>query len=170
MLKVKEWARNKPPLVAMSAIQLVTVADYLYEVLPEAKDRRIFGRFIPMPDDLAICHRMYQRPIAPLRAFVKLLIEYEETGEAIVALTFAGRKLQRLLKRNPHHFRDNPLTREQVREGQEYLKKLFSALFDEIKNDLDAQPVDPEKKPGLTNTLLTMNRNSVFSCFYIFPV
>lgn len=169
MLYVEDWARNKPALVAMSAIQLVTIADYLYEVLPQAKDRRIFGHFIPMPDDLEIWHRMYRNPIAPLRAFVRFLIEVDKIGEAIVAITFAGRYLQRLLKRNPHYFRDNPPTREQVREGQEYLKKLFSALFDEIKNNLDEQPLDPVRKVWFSNYLTDNEQKLGFFLFLYFP-
>ncbi len=44
MLAVRQWAKNRPPLVATLAIQLVSFSDDLYEALPQAKDRRLFAR------------------------------------------------------------------------------------------------------------------------------
>jgi len=169
MLKVEEWARNKPPLVAITSISLVTIADHLYEILPQVKERCIFGRVIPLPDDLAIWHRMYHRPIAPLRAFIRLLLEFDEVGHAAVVITFAGRKLSRLMKRNHNYYRDNPPTRDEIREGQEYVKNLFSAVFDNINNDLKEVPLDADKQDWINQYLTDHDQELGFFLFLFIP-
>jgi hypothetical protein len=59
MLNIEESAQNNPS--AIIAVPLVWLADILFEVLPQAKNRHVLGYQFPLPD-LASWFRMYHFP------------------------------------------------------------------------------------------------------------
>lgn len=146
MLEVEKWAKNKPPIVALPAIMLVSLADYLYEELPQSKERRLGHRNFLLPEDIQDWYRLYRIPLIPLRAIFKLVALTGETGELILALFVGTRHMRKVLKRDPDYFRKNPPAREDIIEGVELLKKINAVIFAEIKDDVDPQPMDPNLK------------------------
>ena len=145
MLNVEKWAIGKPTLMAMTAIQLVTFSDFLYEVIPQAKERRLFDRQFPLPD-LSVWLKLYKSPHKTFFSFGNMILEFSEQGKSLITLLFAIRKLRRLLKRNPNYFRDNPPSPEDIRESQKLYKNICNQIFSDFKDELDPQPIHPDEK------------------------
>jgi hypothetical protein len=167
MLHVERWAQGIPAVVAMPAIHLVTFADFMYEALPQAKERRLLGRVFLPPDDYYVWYRMYQSPFRPVRAFIKMIIDFDEKGPLIIFLYLAGRWIQRALKRNPNYFRDNPPTEEDLRQAMVFRKELYDTYFADIKDELDPQPLSPDKQIAL-NKYIKDHEQELGFVFFIF--
>jgi hypothetical protein len=168
VLNVEKWAIGKPPLIAISAIQLVTFSDFLYEIIPQAKERRLFGHQFSLPD-LPVWFDLYKSPRKPIIAFGKMISEFSEQGKSLIFLFFGIRKLRILLKRNPNYFRDNPPSPEDIREGQKFYKNLCDQVFSDIKDDLDPLPVDPEEKTRFLKYLEDHEQELGFFFFLFIP-
>ncbi len=166
MLYVEIWAKNKPKMLAITAIQLVTFSDFLYEVLPQAKDRRLFGRQFPLPE-LTLWYRLYKTPLKPIIVFVEMLTTFCKEAESLLLLILIFRKIQKLLKRNPNHFRENPPSPEEVQEGNRILNEIYDNFFSGLKDDLDPKPVDPEEKARF-NIFLEEHEQELGFFFFIF--
>jgi len=169
MLHVEKWAQDKPLIIAMPAINLVTFADCMYEALPQAKERRLFGRVFLPPDDFHVWHQMYQSPFRPVRAFIKMLNDFDENGPLIVFLIRAGRWFQRILKRNPNYFRDNPPTVEDIRQAIEFQRELNAMFFADIKDELDPHPNSPDEQSRIDKYIEEHKQELGFVFFVIMP-
>jgi len=165
MQHLEDWARGIPSIVAIPAIQLVTFSDFMYEVLPQAKERRLFGRLFLPPDDYHVWLQMYQKPITPIVAIVNLISEFHANGTLLIEFFFALRQLQKTLKRDPDYFRKNPPTQDDVRQGIELHKKFYDAFFKEIKDELAQKPADPADKVRFESYL---EENEQKMCFFFF--
>lgn len=166
MLYVEKWAKGRPKLLAISAIQLVTFSDFLYETIPQAKERRLFGRQFPLPD-LVSWYGLYQTPLKPIIAFVTMIMEFSEKDQQIIAIIFAARKLHKMLKRNPNYFRENPPSPEDLQEGKKILNQIFDQIISEVNDELNPQPVDPVEKAKI-NKYLEDNEQELGFFFFLF--
>jgi hypothetical protein len=166
MLNVEKWAQGKQTLFALSAIQLVTMADSLYEVIPQAKDRQLFGHQFSMPE-LTSWFNMYQSPLKPIKAFGNFVANFHEYGEQLLIFLFAARKLHKLLKKNPDYFKENPITLENAQQGRNHANSLSAFIFSEIKDDIDPQPVNPDEKAKILE-YIRKNEQELGFCFFLF--
>jgi len=169
MLHVEKWAQDKPAMIAMPAIHLVSFADFMYESLPQAKERRLFGRRFLPPDNYQDWQRMYQSPYRPVRAFIKMIQAFDKNGPLIIFLFLVGRRLLKTLERNPNHFRDNPLTIEDLRQGLEFRKELNAIFFADFKDDLDPQPLASEEKARFNKYIEEHEQELAFVFFIYVP-
>ncbi len=168
MLEVERWAKDKPPLLASVAVQLVSFSDFLYDVLPQAKERCLFSHQFPLPE-FSSWYRLYRTPLKPLIAFANMITEFHESGAILISLFFAYRKVQKLLKNNPNYYKENPPSPEELQQGISIFKDLCALPFELIKDDLDPQPVDPVEQARLSEYLTNHEQELGFFFFLFVP-
>ena len=168
MLAVEKWAQGKQPLIASFAVQLVTFSDIVYEVLPQARDRRLFNHQFPLPD-LPTWYRLYRSPLKPLIAFVNLIGEFSETGVKLKELACGVVKLFRLLNRNQDYFEENPPPPDKVKYWIDHVSKIFALISADIRDEFDPQPLDPEERARFFKFMLDHEQELAFVFFLYIP-
>ncbi len=167
-LEVEKWAQKICPIVAESAIQLVTFSDFLYEILPQAKDRCIFDYSFSLPD-FTSWFKLYRSPLKPLIAFVNTIAEFEETGAKLKMLLLAGIKLYRQLRRNPKYLEENPPPPETIQYWINFINDIRSNIYSLYREDLDLQPFEPAEKIRFHNYIKSHELELGFFFFLYVP-
>lgn len=165
MRTVKQWARNKPDFVATLAIQLVSFSDDLYEALPQAKDRRLFGCQFPMPE-LSTWFDLYRYPRKSIVAFGNLIAEFHPLGPRLVEFTLIARQMLRTLQRNPDYFKKCKPTQEGVKYWQDFMQDLREHTLRDIADDLNQRPLDPDERARMQQFIDDCEQELGF-CFFI---
>ncbi len=165
MLAVKQWAKNRPPLVATLAIQLVSFSDDLYEALPQAKDRRLFGRQFPMPE-LSCWFSLYRSPRKSITAFGNLITGFHPLGSRLVEFALIARRLLKTLQRNPEYFKTAKPTPEGVKYWQDFMQDLHDHTLKDITDDLKELPLDPDGRTRMQQ-FIDAHEQELGFCFFI---
>lgn len=167
MQAIKKWTRDKPFLIALLAPQLAVTARDIHLAFQHTKQRRIMSHQFPLPHLPAwfALYRSHRKPINFLR---KIFSGFSKFGGA--SLQFGEEMLagfQELGRgKQTETFVFSP---EELQETVATMQTVLDESFQEIKEDISPQPVDPSEKAAMLS-LFTENNNLESSFFILVTV
>jgi len=160
MLAVEKWAQGKHPVIGLLAPMIVSYAPSLYEIYNSFKTHKISNFTTELPH-LPTWYSFYRNHNQYVEGTLNFLLTVSTSFQEMQKFGTHVMNLQEEQNDSPRS-----LTSEEAALLQESRNNLLKTIFDELKEDIDDAPMDPEKK-AIGLTYLYEHRTEIIFCFFV---
>jgi hypothetical protein len=144
MLAVEKWAQDKPPFIALVAPQIAVFARDIPDIVKHQKKHRFFQHAFPVPRllDWFALYRSHRRYFVP---FGEMVFDASPFGQQLLTFGYTLSELPKHLD----ELKGQTITPKMFAEGHQYWNNLLRMSFDDLSDDFNDAPLDPEVRESV---------------------
>jgi hypothetical protein len=163
MLAVKEWAKDKPYIIALVAPHVVTAVRDFHLDCQHLKSRR-FGKHQFRLNHLQPWFRLYRSHRKGIK-FLRDLFSIIIGNEGMDCIDTFKTELDKLFKLDKEALLENLPTPEQVEEIRQVMNEFLEESYKDIEEDFADTPLDPDDQDAMKKLV---DDNPLDSSFFLF--
>lgn len=167
MLAVKEWAKDKPYLIALFAPQIMPLVIDLHLDFKQIKFRRFNNHKFQLehlPPWLAL-YRSHRKGIEHLKAIYAAIFGHE----FVSIMDSVLKELRDIRNASPETLAENMPTPEEFEEIRQILREILDTSFSELEKEFSNAPVDHDSAAAMEKLIEDKPLDSSFFLFVTVP-